>query len=103
MCLPLQREIPTGLSERDIQILQSVRRSAHMLDKEFSICGLRFGWGFIISERSFCVISPLVLTASVCDAALIPGFGDFLNFFLNYSLIIIQAQRAEYVHLVPTR
>lgn len=43
-----QREIPPGLSKRDIKILKSVKRRAHYLDKGFSICGMRFGWTFII-------------------------------------------------------
>lgn len=43
-----QRELPPGLSARDAKILQSVKRRAHYLDKGFSVCGLRFGWTFII-------------------------------------------------------
>jgi hypothetical protein len=43
-----QREIPPGLSKRDVKILKSVKRRAHYLDKGFSMCGMRFGWTFII-------------------------------------------------------
>ncbi|KAF9652357.1 hypothetical protein BDM02DRAFT_3109373 [Thelephora ganbajun] len=70
-----QRDIPAGLSRRDIQILQNVRIKAHKLDNEFSIFGFTFGWGFIIT--------------------LVPGLGDVLNLFLNYWLIAAQAQKAE--------
>lgn len=75
--------------------MQKVRRRAHKLDKEFSIFGLAFGWGFIISESYPRVISFLEFTVSVCDAALIPGFGDALNVFLNYYLIAAEAEKAE--------
>ncbi len=44
----LQRETPPGLSKRDVKILKSVQRRAHYLDKGFRICGMRFGWTFII-------------------------------------------------------
>ena len=43
----MYRDTP-GLSKRDAKILKSVQRRAHYLDKGFSICGLRFGWTFII-------------------------------------------------------
>jgi len=73
-----KRDIPAGLSRRDIQILQNVRVKAHKLDQEFSIFGFTFGWGFVIT--------------------LIPGLGDLLNLFLNYWLIVAQAQKAELPH-----
>ena len=44
----LQRETPPGLSKRDVKVLRSVQRRAHYLDKGFHICGMRFGWTFII-------------------------------------------------------
>lgn len=44
----LQRELPPGLSARDAKILKSVKRRAHYLDKGFNLCGMRFGWTFII-------------------------------------------------------
>jgi hypothetical protein len=50
-CLLSQKDVPAGLSRRDTQILQDVRRKAHKLDKEFTIFGFSFGWGFIISEQ----------------------------------------------------
>lgn len=70
-----KRDVPPGLSMRDSQILQNVKRKAYILDQQFSIFGFRFGWGFIIT--------------------LIPGFGDLLNAFLNYRWIFAQAQKAE--------
>jgi len=70
-----KKDVPAGLSRRDIQILQNVRRKAHKLDKEFTIFGFSFGWGFIIT--------------------LLPGIGDIINAFLNYWLILAQAQKAE--------
>ena len=47
---PLQREVPSGLSSRDVKILLSVKRRAHRLDKGFHLCGMRFGWTFFIGE-----------------------------------------------------
>lgn len=44
----MQRELPPGLSTRDAKILKSVKRRAHYLDKGFKLCGMRFGWTFII-------------------------------------------------------
>jgi len=76
-----KRDIPAGLSKRDIRILQSVRVKAHKLDTEFSIFGFTFGWGFIIT--------------------LVPILGDLLNLFLNYWLIVAQAEKAEYVAPTP--
>ena len=48
MVRDMQRETPPGLSTRDAKILRSVQRRAHYLDKGFHICGMRFGWTFII-------------------------------------------------------
>jgi hypothetical protein len=36
-----------------------------------------------------------------CISALIPILGDFLNLFLNYWLIVAQAQKAECVAPAP--
>jgi hypothetical protein len=47
-----QRDLPPGLSERDADILYSVKRRATELDKRFSLCGARFGWAFIIGAQS---------------------------------------------------
>ena len=44
----VQRDTPPGLSKRDAKILRSVQRRAHYLDKGFHVCGMRFGWPFII-------------------------------------------------------
>ena len=46
-----QRQIPPGLSDRDAAILRSVKRRAHHLDKGFNLCGVRFGWSFIIGSH----------------------------------------------------
>lgn len=46
-----QRQLPPGLSDRDAAILRSVKRRAHHLDKGFNLCGLRFGWSFIIGSH----------------------------------------------------
>ena len=46
-----QRQLPPGLSDRDAAILRSVKRRAHHLDKGFSLCGLHFGWAFIIGSH----------------------------------------------------
>lgn len=70
-----KRAIPPGLSERDAKILKSVQRRAHYLDKGFSICGLRFGWAFIIG--------------------IIPGAGDVADVTLNYFLVVRKARQAE--------
>lgn len=45
-----QRQLPPGLSDRDAAILRSVKRRAHYLDKGFNLCGVRFGWSFIIGS-----------------------------------------------------
>ncbi|KAG2038984.1 hypothetical protein BDR03DRAFT_953310 [Suillus americanus] len=70
-----KRAIPPGLSARDAKILKSVQRRAHYLDKGFSICGLRFGWAFIIG--------------------IIPGAGDVADATLNYFLVVRKARQAE--------
>lgn len=70
-----KREIPPGLSKRDVKILKSIKRRAHYLDKGFNLCGLRFGWTFFIG--------------------LIPGAGDVADAVLNYTLVLRKAQKAE--------
>ncbi|KAJ8594693.1 hypothetical protein M405DRAFT_760340 [Rhizopogon salebrosus TDB-379] len=70
-----KREVPPGLSARDAKILKSVQRRAHYLDKGFSICGLRFGWTFIIG--------------------IVPAAGDVADAALNYFLVIRKARQAE--------
>ncbi|KIY50925.1 hypothetical protein FISHEDRAFT_38006 [Fistulina hepatica ATCC 64428] len=70
-----RREIPPGLPKRDAKILKSVQRRAHYLDKSFSICGLRFGYTFIIG--------------------LIPVAGDVAVIALNYLLVVRKARKAN--------
>jgi len=70
-----RRDIPPGLSERDADILKSVNRRAHYLDKGFNICGLRFGWTFLLS--------------------LIPLVGDVADALLNYRLVVRKAMQAD--------
>ncbi|KAF8150915.1 hypothetical protein B0H34DRAFT_631699, partial [Crassisporium funariophilum] len=70
-----KRELPPGLSKRDAAILRSVKKRAHYLDKGFSICGLRFGWTFLIG--------------------LIPIVGDVTDASLNYLLIVRKARKAD--------
>ena len=52
-----------------------MQRRAHYLDKGFSICGLRFGWTFIIG--------------------IIPMAGDITDAALNYTLVLRKAKQAE--------
>jgi hypothetical protein len=70
-----KRAPPPGLSARDVQILKSVQKRAHYLDKGFSICGMRFGWAFIIG--------------------LLPLVGDFADIGLNYYLVLRKARQAD--------
>ncbi|KAK0214017.1 hypothetical protein IW262DRAFT_1408112 [Armillaria fumosa] len=70
-----KRELPPGLSKRDMKILRSIKHRAHYLDKGFHICGFRFGWTFIIG--------------------IIPGAGDVANVALNYLLVVRKARQAE--------
>lgn len=73
-----QRAVPPGLSKKEEKILRKVRSRAHHLDKGFSICGLRFGWTFIIG--------------------LVPVAGDLTDAFLNYQLVVKQVEKIdEYV------
>ncbi|KIM32928.1 hypothetical protein M408DRAFT_62500 [Serendipita vermifera MAFF 305830] len=70
-----KREIPPGLSKRDAAILKAVNKRAHYLDKGFHICGMRFGWTFLI--------------------ALIPVVGDLVDASLNYFLVVRKCRQAE--------
>ncbi|KAF8589011.1 hypothetical protein K439DRAFT_1658158 [Ramaria rubella] len=70
-----KRELPPGLSTRDAKILQKVKKRAHYLDKGFSICGIRFGWTFIIG--------------------IIPFAGDAADAWLNYVLVVKKSRQAE--------
>ncbi|KAI0264499.1 hypothetical protein BC834DRAFT_883395 [Gloeopeniophorella convolvens] len=70
-----KRELPPGLSDRDAKILLSVKRRAHYLDKGFNLCGMRFGWTFIIG--------------------IVPGVGDAADAALGYFLVVRKARKAE--------
>ncbi|KAG6816892.1 hypothetical protein H0H87_002013 [Tephrocybe sp. NHM501043] len=70
-----KRPLPPGLSTRDTKILKSVRKRSHYLDKGFNLCGLHFGWTFLIG--------------------LIPVVGDLTNASLNYYLVVRKARQAE--------
>ena len=67
--------MPPGLSARDAAILRSVKKRAHYLDKGFSLCGMQFGWTFIIG--------------------LVPIAGDVANASLNYLLVVRKARKAD--------
>ena len=67
--------MPPGLSARDAAILLSVKKRAHYLDKGFSLCGIRFGWTFLIG--------------------LIPVAGDVADALLNYLLVVRKARKAD--------
>ncbi len=54
-----QRQSPPGLSARDAKILKSVQKRAHYLDKGFGVCGIRFGWTFIIGAFDSSCLSDL--------------------------------------------
>ncbi|CAO1628153.1 unnamed protein product [Sympodiomycopsis kandeliae] len=63
-----KRPPPPGLTKKEAQILRKIQRRAHYLDKGFYICGIRFGWTFLIG--------------------LIPGLGDLVDALLNYTLVL---------------
>ena len=70
-----QRELPPGLTPEEAKILRKLKKRAHRLDKGFSLCGIRFGWTFII--------------------AIIPGAGDIADLLLNQALIVNKAKQLE--------
>lgn len=70
-----KREVPPGLTKQEAKILRKVRSRAHYLDKGFNLCGLRFGWTFLIG--------------------LIPVAGDLTDAFLNHQLVVKKAQQIE--------
>ncbi|KDN41979.1 hypothetical protein K437DRAFT_212853, partial [Tilletiaria anomala UBC 951] len=63
-----KRPPPPGLTKKQAKLLRKIARRAHYLDKGFYICGLRFGWTFILG--------------------LVPGVGDVADAVLNYSLVV---------------
>ncbi|WFD42247.1 hypothetical protein MPSI1_000888 [Malassezia psittaci] len=70
-----ERALPPGLTSHEAKVLRKVRSRAHYLDKGFRICGLRFGWTFIIG--------------------LIPFVGDVTDALLNYNLVVKKAKEIE--------
>ncbi|WFD37402.1 uncharacterized protein MJAP1_000346 [Malassezia japonica] len=70
-----KRALPPGLSKKDAKILRKVMRRAHYLDKGFHICGIRFGWTFLIG--------------------LIPLAGDITDALLNYHLVVKKAKQVD--------
>jgi len=56
-------------------VLKSVRSRAHCLDKGFNMCGLHFGWTFIIG--------------------LIPFAGDITDALLNYNLVVKKCKKLD--------
>ncbi|KAF9801119.1 hypothetical protein IEO21_10202 [Rhodonia placenta] len=60
---------------------KSVKKRAHYLDKGFRLCGMRFGWTFVIG--------------------MVPGAGDIADATLNYVLVVRKAQEANYVLSIP--
>ena len=119
-----QRQLPPGLSKRDANILKSVQKRAHYLDKGFRICGLRFGWTFIIGMYTTtrpCSFLPMkhckgitrrvrvqavflsqsgdsrfsLLTQPYPLVGIIPGAGDAADAALNYYLVVRKARQAE--------
>lgn len=44
-----KRSVPIGLTKHDENVLKSVRRRAHYLDKGFNLCGFRFGWTAVLA------------------------------------------------------
>jgi hypothetical protein len=67
-----KRPPPPGLTKQEARVLRKIARRAHYLDKGFNVCGIRFGWTFIIG--------------------LIPGAGDVADASLNYFLVLKPAK-----------
>ncbi|WFD21410.1 hypothetical protein MEQU1_000059 [Malassezia equina] len=70
-----QRPMPQGLSNHEEKILLKIKKRAHHLDKGFKLCGIRFGWTFIIG--------------------LVPFAGDIADALLSHNLIVKKAQQIE--------
>jgi len=70
--------MPPGLTKKEEKILLKIKKRAHHLDKGFRLCGMRFGWTFIIG--------------------LVPFAGDIADALLSHNLIVKKAQQIdEYV------
>lgn len=93
-----QRQPPPGLSDRDTAIIRSVNRRAHYLDKGFNLCGIHFGWSFIIGSHHHST-PPTYRSLALCEhtAGIIPVVGDAADAILGYFLVIRKARKAEYV------
>ncbi|KAH9959609.1 hypothetical protein BC827DRAFT_1268673 [Russula dissimulans] len=78
-----KRDVPLGLSESDSAILGTVKRHANVLDKSFNLCGVKFGWTFII--------------------AIVPVVGDALNLALGYFLVVRQARKSKIPYSLTRR
>lgn len=70
-----KRPVPPGLTKQEEKVLKSVRSRAHCLDKGFNMCGLHFGWTFIIG--------------------LIPFAGDITDALLNYNLVVKKCKKLD--------
>lgn len=73
--LTVQRQIPPGLTKSEEKILHKIKKRAHVLDKGFKMCGMRFGWTFVIG--------------------LIPVVGDVTDFLLSHNLVVKKAEQIE--------
>lgn len=62
-----KRKLPDFIPQKDLKILNSVKRKAYRLDLQLSVCGLRLGWAGVIG--------------------LIPGFGDIIGVLFALQLV----------------
>lgn len=62
-----KRKLPDFIPQKDLKILNSVKRKAYRLDLQLSMCGLRLGWAGVIG--------------------LIPGFGDIIGVLFALQLV----------------
>ncbi|WFD25099.1 hypothetical protein MNAN1_000062 [Malassezia nana] len=70
-----KRPMPPGLTKKEEKILRKIKKRAHHLDKGFRLCGVRFGWTFIIG--------------------LIPFAGDIADGLLSHYMIVKKAQQID--------
>ncbi|SHO76494.1 Similar to S.cerevisiae protein YLR326W (Putative protein of unknown function) [Malassezia sympodialis ATCC 42132] len=70
-----KRPMPPGLTKKEEKILLKIKKRAHHLDKGFRLCGMRFGWTFIIG--------------------LVPFAGDIADALLSHNLIVKKAQQID--------
>ena len=62
-----KRAMPPGLTKQEEKVLKKVTRRAHRLDKCFSFCGIKIGWGAIFG--------------------IIPGAGDIFDSFMALMVV----------------